>query len=342
MKAKTNKIKGRTVQSSAPKKSTHLQNKETKEPPASEPRTRKSFDFSRDSVYAADPLDLCIQGGRGVLPPEESGPLDTVDDSNVSVKDRRRLQRPLKPQLVEAAAIHGIKKSIIIAKISDAATVIDGKTSVRVLRAANHLRAQRGLPTLTIKCTVQRDTSREAIMTTMVLLNNHRQEDVLADKIEKARELLDVGVSEEKVAMLLLIELATLRDWLVFDDTANDDTKAAVSDGLISASVGIELAKAKNPDAQRAALTKLLTSGTGAGTKKRSVRAVRADVLRSEGRIPPLERKLQKQLIKRLTSELEQQADVINPRKRTSTARHFSAVYAPRSCSRPGAGSRRR
>lgn len=241
--------------------------------------TKKGFDLSRDSVYIADPIaDLRLCGAAGVVPDEEAGDLDTEPGLDIPVRDARRLTRELPASFLANIARDGVRTPIVIAKIGDVATVIEGKSRVRAARRANRLRAQQagGLPPMRIRCVVQRDVGQAAILATMISSNNARQEDDLADRVEKLRRYLspEVGASEADAAISFNVEQRTIRSWLDYDDHAVDEVKLAVAAGQIPASTAMELAKIKDPDAQRAALTKLLWPG--GGVKQRSARAARA------------------------------------------------------------------
>lgn len=234
---------------------------------------KKGFNLSRDSVYVADPTtDLCIQGGLTLLPEEESGDLDTEADDKVLVDDRRRLIAPLSEGFIAAIDHAGVRTPILIAKIDDVAVVIDGKSRVRAARLSNLRRAKDGRPPIKVKCVVQRDTSKVSIVGTMIEANNARRDDSLVDRIEKLRYFLSVGGSEADAAIHFNVAPKTITGWLDFDDHATNETKKSAQEGRLSASAAAELAKIYDPDAQRAALEKMLSSG---GVKERSARAVR-------------------------------------------------------------------
>lgn len=235
--------------------------------------TKKAFDLSRDSVYTADPItELRICGASGVVPDEEAGDLDTEPGPDVPVQDQKRLARTLKPGFLANIARDGVRTPITIAKIDDVATVIAGKSRVRAARAANRRRAKEGMPLIKIRCVMLRDTSKGSILSAMIGENNAREEDDLADRIEKLKALLASGASENDAATTFGVKIGTIRGWLDFDDHATDETKKAVKNGL-PASTAAEVAKIKDPDEQRDTLAKIMSAP---GTKQRSARAARA------------------------------------------------------------------
>lgn len=223
--------------------------------------SKKAFDLARDSVYVADPIDnLCIIGGKGVLCAEEAGPLDTEPEKDMPLKDLRRLKRALPGPFKANIKARGVNIPIIIVKYEDMAVVVEGKSRVRAARAANRERKKEGLPLIKIKCVIQRDNSKLAMLATMISSNNGRMEDDFLDKLEKLKEYLDLGGSEADAATYFNVSHATIRGWLAFDDQATDETKAAVKEGRLGASAAAELARIKDPDEQREKLTGLLTA----------------------------------------------------------------------------------
>jgi hypothetical protein len=238
--------------------------------------SKKAFDLARDSVYVADPIsELRICGGAGVLPDDEAGDLDTEPGPDVPVRDLKRLKRPLQASFVTNIGRDGVRVPILICKIDDVATVVAGKSRVRAARRANRARAAQseGLPPMRIRCVMQRDASSVAILATMISENNARQDDDLADRIEKLKQYLAAGASEADAATSFNVQQSTIRGWLDYDDHATDETKRAVRDGRVQASTAAELAKIKDPDAQRVALEKVLGAPC---VKQRSARAARA------------------------------------------------------------------
>lgn len=238
--------------------------------------SKKAFDLSRDSVYVAEPVeDLRIIGGKGVLPADESGPLDTEWEPGMPLNDLKRLKKALDPEFKANVGFRGVIVPIVIAKIDDMATVVAGKSRVRALRAANRERKKRGEPLLKVKCVIQRDTSNGALMATMVTENNARRDDDLYDKIEKLKSMLDAGISEEDAAKHFSVKQTTIRGWLAFEDAATDKTKQAVREGRLPASSAAELAKIKEPDEQNAALDKLLTAPAPRARSARAAKVLR-------------------------------------------------------------------
>lgn len=233
---------------------------------------KKAFDLACTSVYVADPTtELRIIGGR-CLAKDEIGSLDTDPDPSHPLSDLHRLKRPLPEMFVKNIDFRGVDVPIRIVKLDDVATVIDGKTRVRAARLVNQLRIARGEQPIKIKCVIQRDTAASALSSSVVSANNARIDDSFFDKLEKAKKLIDLGIAEDDVAMMFCVGVHTIRGWLAFDDGATDETKQAVKDGRIGATVAAELARITDPDEQRARLSELVTAPDG---KAKSVKAAR-------------------------------------------------------------------
>jgi hypothetical protein len=277
--------------------------------------SKKAFDLSRDSVYVADPItQLRIMGGKGVLPNDESGDLDTEADASMSVKDMKRLSRPLPLPFKKNIKRRGVNVPIIIVKIDDVAVVLEGKSRVRALRAANRDREAEGLQPYRIRCTIQRDTSPLALVATMVSSNNARMEDDFNDKLDKLAQMKDAGADDEQCADEFNVKVTTIKGWLAYTDNATPEVKQAVKDRRLGPSAAAELARVKDPDEQRKLLADLLTAPE---PKARGVKAAK----RARGA------KGQKVSGKReLTALLEKVKKLSHPRAAVSTLSKWEGV----------------
>jgi len=275
---------------------------------ADDPRTdkakssKKAFDFKRDSSYVVDPMEVAICGGKGVLPPEESSPLDT-DASDTAIRDQRRLRRPLKERFVQGIKRWGVKVAVIIVKINGVAYVKNGKQRIRAARRINRILALEGLPLLKVRAINEQGSVTDNIET-MLVTNNHLEVDDPIDIAIKAQELINRTHDKEGAALACNVTLDRLEDYLALNERASERLKEALlnGEGGIGFSVAWEIAKEGSAAEQDAALEKFLSGAlpSASGKKKRSVRDVRAEILRAKGKIPPLERKAQRALLSRL------------------------------------------
>jgi len=295
-----------------------------KRPPpakASAEKTKKAFGFSQRNVYVVDPVhDVCIAGGKTFLPPEEQGPLDTEFDPGApgALADRRRLTAPLGERFIRSIHENGAVDVVKIKKIDGVATIVDGRRTIRAARRSNRRREREGQPLLKILAQNELGTGIE-LTKTMLIVNNHGKHDDPVDLAEKAISILRVTHDKEGVAQDCNLTVDRLNDYLLFYERASERLREAVSrgveDGGVSFSVAWEIAKFSDAGEQGRELDKILAShGAGAenggngsgGNKKKSgtARGVRARLLLSQGKIPPLGRKTQQTLIAQLDSEL--------------------------------------
>lgn len=220
--------------------------------------TKKAFDFARDSVYKADPLDLVLIGGRGVLPDDQLGPLDTEKDESHVLWDPR-LYDTMTEEMVRNVDAYGVIVPIVIAKLEDQAVVVDGRQRVRAARLANIRRRERGEPIIKVACTMRR-ADDTALMGAMVVANEVRHDDDPATKIYKLKRLMARGVALEDAAITFGVSAKIAEAWLRFDDTAIAEVKAAVTSGRIALSAGIELSRLKDPEKQALGLSSSLST----------------------------------------------------------------------------------
>lgn len=227
--------------------------------------TKKGFDLSRDSVYVAHPDELRIIGGN-VLPEGQRGPLDTDHKlGEHDLYDERLTAVDVTDAEVANIDAYGVIEPIVIAKdpTDGEPIVVDGRGRVRRARLANARRAARGEPPVKIKCVVIRSTGTR-LMGAMIALNEVRNDDGPLVKLEKAKRLLERGVSEEDAAVTFGLDLGYFRMLLAYDDAAVTEVKSAVTAGDLSPTAAVELVKAaKTPDAQRTALAKAKAGAKG-------------------------------------------------------------------------------
>lgn len=235
---------------------------------------KKAFDLSRNSIYVADPrVDLRIVGGS-VLPVGERGPLDTDEGPEHELYDERLMQ-PLSEDFIANVDHYGVIEPIVICKLDDCAVVVAGRRRVRAARVANARRKLRGEPPITVECKMRKGD----VMGVMLTENEAREDDDVVAKIAKFRRYLERGVSIEHAARAFGVAVHTAKGWIAFDDSATEETKAAVSAGKVSKSAAAEVARIKDPARQSAALAGTLAASTSKAratvhAARRAVRAV--------------------------------------------------------------------
>lgn len=216
---------------------------------------KQAFDAPRNSMYSFDPLALCIVGGK-VLPEDEQGPLDTEEDEDNALWDKR-LRIPLDEPFKANVYTYGVDTPVLITKIDGVPTVIAGKRRVRAARLGNVRRLAAGESLITVDTKTKRGSALDN-MGTLFRENEGRSDNSLMDKIEGLKRYMNRGVSIEAAAVNFNITTATAKTYLSFDDNAVNATKKAVEQGRISPSAAIALARIREPEKQREALEGLI------------------------------------------------------------------------------------
>lgn len=217
--------------------------------------SKKAFDAGRNTMWSFDPLELCIVGGK-CLSKEEQGPLDTAVDENDPLWDKR-LYETLSEEFIANISTFGVDTPILVVKRDGVPMVVAGRRRVRAARVANRKRKSRGEVLMKVDAKQKRDTDA-GLLGAMLQENEVRENDNLLTKLDKAKRLMNAGVSPEDTALRCGVSLAHFKTWLAFDDNALTATKKAVEAGKISPSTAITLARIKEPEKQKEALDSVL------------------------------------------------------------------------------------
>ncbi len=228
--------------------------------------SKKAFDFARNSVYSVDPEELVIYG------------LDTAGDNTDHPLHDERINLPLEEPFIANIDAYGVMQTVLITKIDGKPFLVDGRQRVRAARIVNERRKKRGEPTIKVQCTIRSDGDA-GLLGAMIATNEARQDDGPLAKAEKARRLLNRGVSEADAATTFAVSVQTLRGWLELEG-ASKEVKAAVKAGNLSASAAAKLATVKDHDKQREALAKV----QAAPGKKKTVKAAEAAAKGAQGK----------------------------------------------------------
>lgn len=231
-------------------------------------KTKKAFDFARNSTYVADPMDICIIGGK-VLPLDEQGPLDTDDGPEHDLYDERLTTVVITDAEVANVDTYGVLQDITITKCPKTgnALAVDGRGRIRRARRVNLLRAKRGEPPIKIGCKVQRAKGYR-LMGAMIAANEVRNDDGPMVKLEKAKRFMERGVSPGDAAIAFGMTEDWLNKLLAFEDNAAPEVLAAVSSGEMHATAGVHLVKAaKDSETQRKALAGARSKAAATGRK---------------------------------------------------------------------------
>ena len=213
---------------------------------------------SRADAQSANPLDLCIVGGKA-LPEDERGPLDTDWDPSHPLH-AHDLLNVLDPLDVDSVYEHGVIVPVEVVRINDVPTITLGRGRVRKARKANILRKAKGLPLIEVKFIVVRITDGVQLLSRMIDENLRRKKVGVLDQIELAKLMLTRGASEEQAAKRLGVTMQRFKQWLSLEDNATPSMRAALSQDRLSPSAAIVLSAITDPAEMDKKLTELLAS----------------------------------------------------------------------------------
>jgi len=220
---------------------------------------KHTFNFSRTTIFRADPEELVIVG------------LDTDDGPDHPLYDER-INLDLDPHMVRNIAYHGVLEPVIVRKDPDtgAAVVVDGRQRVRHARAANvELRAQGAKPLLVRIVTEKGDDARLAGIA--VSANELRRADSTLTKAHKAVRLQSLGYEVDEIARDFGVSASTVKNWWSLLEAA-PAVRQAVEAGTIKPTVAYKLAKLPTPE-QKGALQALLAEAAETGGKVTATKA---------------------------------------------------------------------
>jgi hypothetical protein len=156
---------------------------------------KTAFDASRISAFGFDPDDLVL-----------------IEDPKHPLYDAR-IKLPLKPEFVANIKALGVIEPVIVRKIDGNPVVIDGRQRVRAALEANRQRKAEGLEPMKVPAVERKGSAGDAYAVT-ISTNEHRQEDALRAKIEKAQRSHQLGNSEEDIATQFGVSVPTVKRWL--------------------------------------------------------------------------------------------------------------------------------
>ncbi|NLA16883.1 hypothetical protein GPU89_04060 [Burkholderia cepacia] len=197
--------------------------------------------------------------------------LELVVDSSHPLYDRRVHQEPNPKTVLNYRAI-GVREPVLFYKDPETGKnlVIDGRTRVINARELNRQLIAAGEPPITIPAIPQKviNDGGKSFTAVMVSANEIRHEDSPINRAEKMARMLDVGHTEETVAIHFGVEVPTVRQQLKLLDCT-----AAVRDALeadqITVSNALKLAKLP-PEQQREKVKAVIAAADGKEGHERS------------------------------------------------------------------------
>lgn len=220
---------------------------------------------------AKDSKDAYGAAGKTNLLMFEPEKLTLVTDETHPLYDER-VHLPIDEKLVKNIMYQGVIEPIVVYKDPE-----DGKVLVAVGRQrtkatieANKRLKARGEAPIMIPATVRRGDG-VSLASVMVSENEIRQDDSPITRAKKMQRLLEMGRTEEDLAVIFGCEKATVKNTLALLE-CSAVVRNAVDDGKINVTAAYKLAKLP-ADEQKATVEKMIKAGDGAKTKHQKSRA---------------------------------------------------------------------
>ena len=188
----------------------------------------------------------------------------------------KRVHLPVKESLVRNIMAFGVIEPIVVRKNPETGEVevVAGRQRVMACREANRRLIAQGLEPHWIPAIVRRGECT-SLMGVMASENEHREDDSPVGRAEKMQRMLDMGRSEEEVAVTFGLKTAATVKQSVLLLEAPRVVRDAVESEAITPTEGSKLAKME-PEAATKALERLLKEAPRQSGKKRRANAKRA------------------------------------------------------------------
>lgn len=180
----------------------------------------------------------------------------------------RRVEEPLSENRIELMIKKGVWKNVVCRKDGERFHVVDGRSTVRhAIEANKRIKERGGDEIIKVPVTV-RKVSDEELMEVATFLNEHRKDDGVLAKAERAKSLLERGRTEADLARLFDVTQVTITNWLkVLDLSAK--VQAAVRRGDISAHDAVKSLSHLPRAEQDAQLADVIASAPKKGAPRR-------------------------------------------------------------------------
>lgn len=198
-------------------------------------RLRTAVDAKRGTLFHCDPDQLTL-----------------ITDPSHPLYDPR-VKLPVPEWLIESVAAHGVVEPVIARKNGKLLEIVDGRQRYRAAVEANRRGASVKVQTI-----LRGEDDAEAAVT-MIVTNEHRQDDDIVTKAKKAAHLLKHGHSPAAVCSAFRITKPTLKAWEAIGCLA-PAVKEAIANGAIGATQAVKELAGLTREEQPAALEKLLAA----------------------------------------------------------------------------------
>lgn len=242
---------------------------------------------NKENNMAKNSIDVYGASGKGNVLSMDPDKLTLVTDPKHPLYDRRVHQAP-NPKTVRNYRAQGVLEPVLFYKDPETGEnlVIDGRRRVINARELNRRLVEAGEEPITIPAIpkrVMRDSDK-SFVGMMVSTNEIREEDSPINRAEKMARMLDVGHTEDAIAVAFGVEVPTVRSALKLLDCCMA-VRDAVEAEQITVSHALKLAKL-SPDEQRAKVQALIDAADGKEGHARS-RAQKAVLSGPAARVRP-------------------------------------------------------
>lgn len=228
-------------------------------------RARQAVDAPRRNYFMMDPNELIVVGH------------DTKDGPENALFDPR-VKLPMDESLVRNIQVYGVLEPILAVKDGEKTMVVAGRR--RVLHAREAAKRQEKAGEVVLKVPVIFKRGEDQYLFGVARTENAgRVADGPMTNARNAQRMLDMGASEDEIAIAFQVKKQTVKDWLVLLGLA-PKVKTAVEKGTLSASAAASLGKLPKEE-QEKHLDELLAQGA-----KPTVDTVINKVRASKGKAP--------------------------------------------------------
>lgn len=216
-------------------------------------KNKRAFDASRGNIFLFDPEDLVL-----------------IEDKDHPLYDER-IHLEVDESMIRNVMTHGVIQPIVVVKMANEPVVLAGRQRVKAALHANERLTADGQAPIKVPAVVRRGRDGD-LFAVSVSENELRSDDSPLVRADKALRLLNMGRTEEEVAIAFGVSAVTIRNWLKLTEL-HGAVQHAVDGGEISATAAIQLHGLETKE-QKAKLKKLISEG-GKPTVRKAKKVVR-------------------------------------------------------------------
>jgi ParB-like chromosome segregation protein Spo0J len=235
--------------------------------------TKLSIDGARKDCWNLDPDDVVVVTREMV-----------EDDPDLAQFYDKRADLPPQEDLVQSIMLFGVKQTILIKKMAESVYVVDGRQRTKACREANERLRKLGQPEKKVPAILQIGSESD-VVESMILTNEHRLEDGIMAKAEKASRYIASGRTPKETAVLFGVKPATIKHWLSLLDLT-PSVRKAVDAGQIAASAAAKLVSLPSAEQKEALAEALAAPDAPKPTGKKLTALARSARAKATGQRP--------------------------------------------------------